>query len=100
MSSFDPAPALSLIDSLQADLDRLRGLIRPSFEEFDPKDPQNKTADGKLTPRGVEICYRYFDQGKSRYAVAQAMDISFGAATYRLAAWTKSGGVDRDKQPL
>ena len=53
-SSFDPHPALGLLDSIVADLDRLRGLIQPQQLEFDPKDPRNKTADGKFTARGVE----------------------------------------------
>ena len=70
---------------------------------FDPKDPRNKYAIGgleKLTPRGVEVCYRLFDRGLSRYAVAQAMKISFGAATHRQAAWRKIGGVNRKKETL
>ena len=62
MRAFNPDPALSLIDSIQADLDRLRGLLQPQSPEFDPGDPRNKLADGKLTPRGVEICYRLFDR--------------------------------------
>jgi DNA-binding NarL/FixJ family response regulator len=70
---------------------------------FDPKDPRNKYEVGglqKLTPRGVEVCYRLFDKGLSRYAVAQAMEISFGAATHRLDAWRKAGGVNRSRHPL
>ncbi|NJC41150.1 DNA-binding NarL/FixJ family response regulator [Brevundimonas alba] len=70
---------------------------------LDPKDPRNKYEIGgleKLTPRGVEICYRLFDKGLSRYAVAQSLNISFGAATHRYAAWKKAGGGERDKQPL
>ena len=93
-------PALDLIDTIQADLNRLRGLIQPQSQEFDPKDPRNKSADGKLTPRGVEICYRLFDTGKTRYAVARAMRISFAAASHRLNAWHKVGGPDRKKMPL
>lgn len=92
---FDPNPALGLINSLQADLDRLRSLIRPEPLEFDPMDPRNKMPDGKLTERGVEVCYRLFDEGKTRYAVAKAMDISFGAATHRQHAWRKARGLDQ-----
>ena len=47
-------------------------------------DPRNKTSDGKLTSRGVAVCYGLFKEGKTRYAVAKAMNISFGAATHRL----------------
>jgi DNA-binding NarL/FixJ family response regulator len=92
--------ALDLIATIQSNLDRLRGLLQPQTVDFDPKDPHNKNADGKLTPRGVEICYRLFDMGKTRYAVAEAMKISFGAATHRLDAWQKSGGSGRVKQPM
>ena len=70
---------------------------------FDPKDPANKYNVGgadKLTPRGVEICYRLFDEGKTRYAVSQLMGISFGGATHRYHAWKKAGGIDRERQNL
>lgn len=95
------------IDKMSSGLATLRQLLacdQPVVEvDFDPKDPLNKHEVGglpKLTQRGVEICYRLFDKGMSRYAVAQAMDISFGAATHRYAAWQKVGGHDREKQPL
>jgi hypothetical protein len=97
INSFESMLAVNLINSIQADLERLRGLIQPREVASDPKDPRNKTPDGKLTPRGVEVCYRLFDAGKTRYAVAEAMNISFGAATHRLNAWTKAGGRDRKK---
>lgn len=90
---FDPNPALGLINSLQADLDRLKSLIQPASLELDPMDPRNKTSDGKLSERGVEVCYRLFDEGKTRYAVAKAMSISFGAATHRQQAWRKARGL-------
>lgn len=100
MGTFDPQPALSLIDSVQADLDRLRGLIQPQALQFDTKDPRNKYSDGKLTPRGVEICYRLFDKGATRYAVSRDMNISFGAASHRQTAWKKVGGAARSKVRL
>ena len=92
--------ALSLIDGIQSELDRLRGLLEPPTVKFDPKDPRNKTADGRLTPRGVEICYRLFEEGKTRYAVSQAMNISYGAASHRQTAWKKVGGASRKREPL
>jgi DNA-binding NarL/FixJ family response regulator len=98
--SIEARQALQLISNIQADLERLRGLIQPSDMEFDPKDSRNKTPDGKLTPRGVEVCYRLFEAGKTRYAVASAMNISFGAATHRLNAWKNAGGKDRKKMRL
>lgn len=94
---FDPKPVLELIDTIQAELDRLRGLVRPMVGEFDPADPRNKNCDGKLTPHGVECCYRMFDEGKSRYSVARAMKISFAAATHRFQSWTKAGGDERPR---
>jgi hypothetical protein len=97
---FDPKPVLELIETIQADLDRLRGLVQPMLKEFDPADPRNKTCDGKLTPQGVECCYRMFDEGKSRYSVARAMKISFAAATHRFRAWTSVGGEKRPRMRL
>jgi hypothetical protein len=95
------------MDKMAAGLATLRQLLSPDQPQidvgFDPKDPANKYEVGgleKLTPRGVEICYRLFDKGVSRYGVAQAMDISFGAATHRYGAWQKVGGLERVKQPL
>lgn len=90
----------AVIDSLQAQLDRLRGLLKPQEMDLDPKDPRNKLPDGKLSTRGVEICYRLFDEGETRYAVKEAMSISFGAATHRLQAWKKAGGFKRQKMQI
>jgi len=89
-----------VIERIQADLERLRGLVQPGELDFDPMDARNKLADGKLSRRGVEVCYRLFDRGKTRYAVGEAMGISFAAATHRLEAWTKAGGQEREKMPL
>jgi hypothetical protein len=97
---FDSQPILELIDTIQADLDRLRGLVQPQIGEFNPADPRNKTCDGKLTPQGVECCYRMFDEGKSRYSVARQMKISFAAATHRFQAWMKAGGEKRPRTRL
>lgn len=92
---FDPKPVLELIASIEADLQRLKGLVEQQAEKFDPANPHNKTRDGKLTEEGVECCYRLFDEGKSRYTVAQQMKISFAAATHRFNAWRKAGGAKR-----
>jgi hypothetical protein len=95
------------LERMMAGFLTLKSLLLPEAQtdaaEFDPKDPANKYEVGglkKLTPRGTEICYRLFDAGKTRYAVATLMDISFGAATHRLDAWKKVGGVNRIKEPL
>ncbi|CAN5683193.1 hypothetical protein BH11PSE1_BH11PSE1_33170 [soil metagenome] len=113
--NYDPALVGVAIDNITAGLERVLGgfahlkqllaatTAAPEDEVFDPKDPANKYEIGgleKLTPRGVEICYRLFDAGKSRYAVAHLMDISFGAATHRFKVWEKEGGLGRKSQPL
>ena len=113
-ASYNPAAIGAAIDNITAALERLTAgvaSLKPLFVpeqrideiEFDPKDTANKYKVGgleKLTERGVEICYRLFDAGKSRYAVAALMDISFGAATHRFKAWDKAGGVNRIKRAL
>jgi hypothetical protein len=67
---------------------------------IDPKDPRNKLSNQKLTERGVEVCYRLFDAGKSRYAVGALMEISFSAAKHRYELWLELGGAKRTLQPL
>ncbi|ESX28830.1 hypothetical protein X747_27450 [Mesorhizobium sp. LNJC384A00] len=97
---FDPKPVLDLIASIEADLQRLKGLVEQQVEKFDPANPHNKAPDGKLTEEGVECCYRLFDEGKSRYSVAQQMKISFAAATHRFNSWRKAGGPKRQRALL
>lgn len=93
----DQPAIIGLIDNIQEQLGRLRRLLQQQTSEVDTKDPRNKLPDGKLSARGVEICYRLFDSGKTRYAIKEAMEISFGAATHRLEAWQKAGGFNRQK---
>ncbi|MDQ6433338.1 hypothetical protein RB623_04660 [Mesorhizobium sp. LHD-90] len=94
-NSFDSKPVLELIASIEADLQRLKAMLEVPLEAFDPANPHNKTAEGKLTVAGVECCYRMFDEGQSRYSVARAMKISFAAATHRFKAWREAGGSKR-----
>src|SRR5262249_19753988 len=95
--------ALTLLSEVRANLDRIESLLRPSIshqtEELDPKSPLNKNGTN-LTARGVEVAYRMFDAGKTRYAVSEALEISYGAASYRLEAWEKIGGKKRERKPL
>jgi hypothetical protein len=91
---------MELIARIEGDLERLKGLLEPPASAFDPSDPRNKTCEGKLTPEGVECCYRLFDEGRSRYSVARSMKISFAAATHRFQAWMKAGGTQRRKPKL
>ena len=92
----DTKPILELIESIEADLQRLKAMLEVSPTPFDPANPHNKTTDGKLTVEGVECCYRMFDAGESRYSVARAMKISFAAATHRFNAWRSAGGMKRN----
>ncbi|RWN23814.1 MAG: hypothetical protein E5Y04_18800 [Mesorhizobium sp.] len=97
---YDPKPVIDLIASIEADLQRLKGLVEQQVEKFDPANPHNKAPDGKLTEEGVECCYRMFDEGKSRYSVAQQMKISFAAASHRFNNWRKLGGGKRQRTLL
>lgn len=55
---------------------------------------------GHLTARGVEICYRLYDLGKSPLAVAYLMRITLRSAERRKSSWAKAGGVDRTRAEL
>lgn len=108
------AQIVGAINAIIAGLERAIGgfaLLRDNLVEvpkvesitFNPRDPRNKYEVGgleKLTDRGIEVCYRLFDRGLTRYAVAQAMGISFGAANYRHGAWQAAGGINRPKGTL
>ena len=106
--AYDPDTAqdvLLLVQAARENLDRIEALLRPDRADakdddgLDPGNPLNKEGQF-LTPRGIEVCYRLFDMGKTRYAVAEAMKISYGAATHRFHAWEKLGGRDRKGMPL
>jgi len=64
---------------------------RPSRSYGDDYIP----ATGHLTKRGVEICYRLFDLGKSPIAVAYLMGMTLRSAERRQRSWTKAGGLQR-----
>ena len=51
--SFDPQPVLEALAAIQADLDRVRDLVEQAVPKFDPANPHNKTADGKLSEEGA-----------------------------------------------
>ena len=52
-------------------------------------------ATGHLTKRGVEICYRLFDLGKSPTAVAYLMGMTLRSAERRHRSWIRGGGINR-----
>jgi hypothetical protein len=102
LSGKDHADLKSLIEATRENLERIEAIISPSparDDELDPKNPVNKIGVN-LSPRGIEVCYRLFDQGKPRYAVKKLLGISYGAATHRYHAWEKLGGKTRERQPL
>jgi hypothetical protein len=86
--------------STHAGFERLRGLVKPQRQNLDPRDPRNKLPNGKLSERGVEVCYRLFDEGKTPYTVGHLMDIAFGSAMHRFKNWEKLGGANRKKSKL
>jgi hypothetical protein len=74
--------------------------------DLDPRFPENHRPGltwcddytpptGHLTNRGVEICYRLFDLGKSPLSVAWLMGISLKAAKARKRSWLNVGGAHR-----
>ena len=65
----------------------------------DGHDPRNKNGLN-LTPRGVEILYRLFDDGAGYNRAAKTLNITQAAAKNRKGIWTKLGGVNRQKQAL
>jgi hypothetical protein len=63
--------------------------------EFEPAYPDNQYDDGRLTARGVEVCYRLYDRGRSPMAVAHLMGLSLRAAVKRQSMWRAVGGARR-----
>jgi len=60
-----------------------------------PSRPENRYGNGRLTPRGIETCYRLFDIGKSPMTVSHLMRLSLSATRRRQHLWTASGGAKR-----
>jgi hypothetical protein len=65
----------------------------------DGHDPRNKNGQN-LTPRGVEILYRVFDEGGGYNRASKMLNISQGAAKNRKGLWMKLGGTNRTKEVL
>ena len=62
-------------------------------------DPRNKNG-ANLTPRGVEILFRVFDDGGGYNRAAKMLNITQAAAKNRKAMWLKVGGISRPKTLL
>lgn len=109
--------ATAAIDAMRDDLiayvnkacDALRAKLAPEGAPKDPffkyptlqdgHDPRNKNGLN-LTPRGVEILYRVFDDGGGYNRAAKMLSISQGAAKNRKTCWLKAGGLSRKKEFL
>ena len=98
-----------LLGSINKACDALRASLDPHAKPKDPffklptlqdgHDPRNKNGLN-LTPRGVEILYRVFDDGGGYNRAAKMLSISQGAAKNRKACWLKAGGLNRKKELL
>ena len=69
-------------------------------KKLHPAHPANIGRNGRLTKRGVEVCFRLFDLGKSPTVVAYLMYISVRAARERHRGWLKAGGKERRRGDL
>ena len=90
-----------LLGAAQRNLDRIREILaaREEYADLAPLSADNK--NGKfLSERGIEVCYRLFDNDENSYAVARLMNISYTAAANRHASWEKAGGKKRQPRPL
>lgn len=65
--------------------------------EHHPRHPLNQYANGRLTARGEEICYRLFDLGKSNHATAKLMGITLASIRSRYRKWEGLGGPNRER---
>lgn len=83
------------IEAINAEL----SLASTEFDSDDryPTHPLHKYDNGRLTLRGVEVCYRLYDSGRSLSAVAHLMKMSLRAARHRRKLWAASGGSTRPK---
>ncbi|HEU0100421.1 MAG TPA: hypothetical protein VFQ67_16805 [Allosphingosinicella sp.] len=98
-----------LISAIDKACDGLRATFAGEAKPTDPvfkyptledgHDPRNKNGLN-LTPRGVEILYRVFDDGGGYNRAAKMLNISQGAAKNRKACWLRAGGLDRKKEVL
>ena len=80
--------------ALNSELDNIATAYR---DESCPRHPSHTYNNGRLTPRGVEICYRLFDDGYSKLAVAHAFGLSMSSVRHRQALWLKAGGKKRSR---
>lgn len=65
-----------------------------------PNHPYQRYDNGRLTLRGIEVCYRLFDEAYSPVTVAYAMGLSLHAVKKRKKMWAEIGGKKRTKTNL
>ncbi len=65
--------------------------------DWHPQHALNRYDGGRLTKRGIEICYRLFDMGKSTMAVAHLSGLSMIATRKRQRMWIALGDMNRVK---
>lgn len=80
------------INALNAEIQQHNSI---SEDDNYPRHPLHQYDNKKLTLRGVEFCYRLFDNGRSPMAVAHLMGMSLHAARKRRKMWEIAGGAGR-----
>ena len=76
----------------------VRDFVLPTIEQC---QDESRTKNGKnLTPDGIEMLYRLFDDGAGYGRASKAMLINPTAARNRKLLWLKEGGPDRKRKPL
>ena len=88
---------IKAMESIQGELSRIRQHYRG---EASPGHPLNQYDDGRLTPRGIEICYRLFEDHYSNAAIGAALGISIKSVQNRRHLWKAGGGESRSRQVI
>lgn len=93
-----------LLVARRAAIEQLNGQLSVEGSEltgdFHPAWPDLRYDGGRLTPRGIEVCYRLFDMGRSPMAVAHLMEMSLASARRRAGLWRAAGGQDQIRPEL
>jgi hypothetical protein len=85
------------ITAINAELKSIHTTFRG---EAAPNHWYQRYDNGRLTPRGVEVCYRLFDKAYSPVTIAYAMGLSLHAVKKRQKMWAEIGGKKRTKSNL
>ncbi len=87
------------IDEAAYYFSRRHGIIRPDLVERtrndeDAQESRNPAwfSGSRLSEQGVAAIYRMYDEGRSVYAAAKAMGISYSAASHRRELWKERQG--------